>query len=131
MTVTGAEEAPEAVGPRPGPGAGRRELVYLPAACLSRDLDHPAIARAGGAVISSLPAHALPQLVPIEHAIRLNGAAVDKSLAAFAWGRAAVARPELVRALLEPPAAEPEISSAATDPRRAFRTSPIAATGLR
>jgi indolepyruvate ferredoxin oxidoreductase len=42
----------------------------------------------------------------IEHAIRLNGAAVDKSLAAFAWGRATVARPELVEALLDPP--EPE-----------------------
>src|SRR5205823_4532250 len=43
----------------------------------------------------------------IEQAIRLNGAAVDKSLAAFAWGRAAVARPELVRQLLEPPAPAP------------------------
>src|SRR3954449_3378268 len=41
----------------------------------------------------------------IEHAIRLNGAAVDKSLAAFAWGRAAVARPELVDELLAPAAA--------------------------
>src|SRR5205807_560218 len=40
----------------------------------------------------------------IEQAIRLNGAAVDKSLAAFAWGRASVARPELLREILDPPA---------------------------
>jgi len=33
----------------------------------------------------------------LEHAIRLNGAAVDKNLAAFAWGRAVVAAPEVVR----------------------------------
>jgi indolepyruvate ferredoxin oxidoreductase len=49
----------------------------------------------------------------IEQAIRLNGAAVEKSLAAFAWGRAAVARPELVDELLHPPAPEREV------PRRA------------
>jgi indolepyruvate ferredoxin oxidoreductase len=42
----------------------------------------------------------------LEQAIRLNGAAVDKNLAAFAWGRAAVAQPEAVeRATAEP---EPE-----------------------
>src|SRR3954451_24882423 len=43
----------------------------------------------------------------IEHAIRLSGAAVEKSLAAFAWGRAAVAQPALLYALLHPPAPEP------------------------
>jgi indolepyruvate ferredoxin oxidoreductase len=48
----------------------------------------------------------------IEQAIRLNGASVEKSLAAFAWGRAAVARPELVRELVEPPAPEPELDAA-------------------
>ena len=51
----------------------------------------------------------------IEHAIRLNGAAVDKSLAAFAWGRAAVARPELVDDLLAPPVVTPELSSVARE----------------
>jgi indolepyruvate ferredoxin oxidoreductase len=49
----------------------------------------------------------------IEHAIRLNGAAVDKSIAAFRWGRAAVARPELVDEVLAPPAAVEEISDRA------------------
>jgi indolepyruvate ferredoxin oxidoreductase len=45
----------------------------------------------------------------IEQAIRLNGAAVDKSLAAFAWGRAVVAWPERVAAVVDPPAPEPEL----------------------
>ncbi|HEY4097652.1 MAG TPA: indolepyruvate ferredoxin oxidoreductase family protein [Baekduia sp.] len=37
----------------------------------------------------------------LEQAIRLNGAAVDKNLAAFAWGRAVVAAPDAVRAVLD------------------------------
>jgi indolepyruvate ferredoxin oxidoreductase len=49
----------------------------------------------------------------VEQAIRLNGAAVDKSLAAFRWGRAAVARPDLVEELLHPPVPEPVIDGAA------------------
>lgn len=49
----------------------------------------------------------------IEQAIRLNGAAVDKSLAAFRWGRAAIARPELVDELLHPPVDEPALDGAA------------------
>lgn len=40
----------------------------------------------------------------LEQAIRLNGAAVERNLAAFAWGRAAVAAPEVVREVLAPPA---------------------------
>jgi len=49
----------------------------------------------------------------IEQAIRLNGAAVDRSLAAFRWGRAAVARPDLADALLHPPAQAPALEGAA------------------
>jgi indolepyruvate ferredoxin oxidoreductase len=37
----------------------------------------------------------------LDQAIRLNGAAVEKNLAAFAWGRAAVVAPEVVREVLE------------------------------
>jgi indolepyruvate ferredoxin oxidoreductase len=41
----------------------------------------------------------------LERAIALNGAAVDKNLAAFAWGRAVVAAPEAVEAATRPPEA--------------------------
>jgi indolepyruvate ferredoxin oxidoreductase len=49
----------------------------------------------------------------IEQAIRLNGAAVEKSLAAFAWGRAAIARRDLVDDLLHPPVPERRLEGAA------------------
>jgi indolepyruvate ferredoxin oxidoreductase len=43
----------------------------------------------------------------LQQAIRLNGAAVEKNLAAFAWGRAVVAAPEAVRVVLEGEAMAP------------------------
>jgi indolepyruvate ferredoxin oxidoreductase len=43
----------------------------------------------------------------IEHAIRLNGVAIEMNLAAFRWGRIAVAAPDLLAAALEGPKQEP------------------------
>jgi indolepyruvate ferredoxin oxidoreductase len=51
----------------------------------------------------------------LERAIALNGAAVEKNLAAFAWGRAVVAAPDAVEAATraaEPAVAERELSAA-------------------
>ena len=88
--------------------ATRRQLnVYLDAQELSERLfgDHmPANMIALGAAFQrgALPLSARA----IEQALRLNGAGVEKNLAAFAWGRACVAAPdEVERATREP---EPE-----------------------
>lgn len=51
----------------------------------------------------------------IERAIRLNGAAVEDTLAAFAWGRAAVAAPEFVEAATRVPRPEPRVSPRAEE----------------
>jgi indolepyruvate ferredoxin oxidoreductase len=93
-----------------------RENVYVDAQALSEALfgDHmPTNLLLVGAAYQH---GCLPLSVDaIEHAIRLNGAAVEKSLAAFAWGRAAVARPELVDELLAPGAASFELSDVARE----------------
>jgi indolepyruvate ferredoxin oxidoreductase len=91
--------------------ATRKELnLYLDAQRLSELLfdDHmPSNMLALGAAWQR---GALPlSLEAIERAIRLNGAAVEKNLAAFAWGRACVAAPDAVEALTradDPPAPE-------------------------
>jgi indolepyruvate ferredoxin oxidoreductase len=76
--------------------------VYLDAEALSEALfgDHmPTNTLLVGAAFQ---AGCLPiSSAALEHAIRLNGAAVEKNLAAFAWGRAAVVKPELVTEILE------------------------------
>jgi indolepyruvate ferredoxin oxidoreductase len=46
----------------------------------------------------------------IEEAIRLNGASVEKNLAAFRWGRAVIARPELAEEILHDAPELPEVS---------------------
>jgi indolepyruvate ferredoxin oxidoreductase len=88
--------------------------VYLDAQALAEGLfgDHmPANTIALGAAWQR-------GLVPVsleafEKAVRLNGAAVEKNLAAFAWGRACVAAPEAVEAALAPPERpRPELSVA-------------------
>jgi indolepyruvate ferredoxin oxidoreductase len=49
----------------------------------------------------------------IEEAIRLNGAAVEKNLAAFRWGRAVIARPELADEILHVAPEVPEVGARA------------------
>jgi indolepyruvate ferredoxin oxidoreductase len=95
----------------------RREgNVYLDAQALAEALfgDHmPANILLLGAAYQ---AGALPiSAAAIEQAIRLNGAAVETNLAAFRWGRLAVADPARVEALVKPAprdAARPEPSAA-------------------
>ena len=81
----------------------REQNVYLDAQRLSEELfgDHmPSNMLALGAAWQR---GALPlSLAAIEEAIRLNGAGVEKNLAAFAWGRALVIDPEAVAAVVRP-----------------------------
>ena len=53
-------------------------------------------------------------LKALEQAIRLNGAAVDKNLAALAWGRAVVAAPDEVERATRPPDELPAAPSCRT-----------------
>jgi indolepyruvate ferredoxin oxidoreductase len=81
-----------------------RSAFFLDAQALSERLfdDHmPANMIAMGAAFQrgALPVSA----ASMEAAIRLNGAAVEKNLTAFAWGRACVAAPDAVAALTPPP----------------------------
>jgi len=91
---------------------GKELNVYIDAQALSERLfdDHmPANTLALGAAVQrgAVPVSA----GAIEEAIRLNGAAVEKNLAAFRWGRACVAAPDAVAALETPVAgSEVEIS---------------------
>jgi indolepyruvate ferredoxin oxidoreductase len=61
----------------------------------------------------------------IRQAFTLNGVAVERNLAAFEWGRAAVASPATVAAALEPPAPEREL----TDRERSLLESVVRTEG--
>ena len=54
----------------------------------------------------------------LEQAIRLNGAGVEKNLAAFAWGRACVAAPDAVAAAEPPPRRSRDVRRRARADRR-------------
>jgi indolepyruvate ferredoxin oxidoreductase len=94
-----------------------RDSVYLDAEALSEALfgDHmPANTMLIGAAFQS---GCLPLTSDaLEQAIRLNGAAVEKNLAAFAWGRAAVAVPEILEQSLHGGAAAAGDAAATPQP---------------
>jgi indolepyruvate ferredoxin oxidoreductase len=96
---------------------GRGFNVYVDAQALSERLfgDHmPSNTLALGAAVQrgAVPVSA----EAVEEAIRLNGAAVEKNLAAFRWGRACVAAPDAVAALEQPvPGSEVEVSERGRD----------------
>ncbi|MFL5845098.1 MAG: indolepyruvate ferredoxin oxidoreductase family protein [Solirubrobacteraceae bacterium] len=90
-----------------------RENVYVDAQALSEALfgDHmPTNLLLVGAAFQ---AGTLPLSADaIEHAIKLNGAAVEKSLAAFRWGRASVALPDVVDEIVNPATGIEDVSVA-------------------
>ena len=91
----------------------RRELnLYLDAQGLSERLFGDHMMANTLALGAAFQRGVLPvSLGALEQAIRLNGAAVEKNLAAFAWGRAVVARPDAVEAATRAPEPEaPELS---------------------
>ncbi|WP_231398431.1 indolepyruvate ferredoxin oxidoreductase family protein [Conexibacter woesei] len=94
-----------------------RDSVFLDAEALSEALfgDHmPANTMLIGAAFQS---GCLPLTSDaLEQAIRLNGAAVEKNLAAFAWGRAAIARPEILEQSLQSGVAAAGDTAAAPQP---------------
>jgi indolepyruvate ferredoxin oxidoreductase len=87
------------------------ENVYVDAEALSEALFGDHLPTNTVLVGAAYQAGCLPLSADaLEQAIRLNGAAVEKNLAAFAWGRAVVAAPDAVRVVLEgeaPPAPAP------------------------
>ena len=91
----------------------RRELnLYLDAQGLSERLFGDHMMSNTLALGAAFQRGLLPvSLASLEQAIRLNGAAVEKNLAAFAWGRAVVACPDAVeRATAKPEPAPLELT---------------------
>jgi indolepyruvate ferredoxin oxidoreductase len=86
-----------------------REAVFLDAQALSQRLFHDHMPANMIVLGAALQRGLLPVSVEaMEAAIRLNGAAVEKNLAALTWGRACVADPDRVAALEAPgPSAPP------------------------
>jgi indolepyruvate ferredoxin oxidoreductase len=111
-------------------GAATQDAVYLDAEALSEALfgDHmPANTMLIGAAYQS---GCLPLTSDaLEQAIRLNGAAVEKNLAAFAWGRAAIATPEALQQSLHSGVAA--VGDAATAPQPLAELDGVAAGELR
>ena len=84
------------------------ENVYIDAQRTCEELFGDATAANVLLVGAAWQAGALPlSLGAIEEAFRLNGVAVERNLAAFAWGRVCVAAPQLVPAPAAPPVPPP------------------------
>jgi indolepyruvate ferredoxin oxidoreductase len=79
-----------------------QENVYVDAEALSEALFGDHMPTNTVLIGAAYQAGCLPLTADaLEQAIRLNGAAVEKNLAAFAWGRAVVAAPGAVREVLQ------------------------------